>query len=692
MKLIIVESPTKARTITNFLSKDYEIESSYGHVRDLPRGDLGVDVEKNFEPRYVIPTKARKQVGVLKKLAQKADLIILATDEDREGEAIAWHIAQILDLGECKVKSAKCKTVPYKRIVFHEITKNAILRALEKPREIDMHRVDAQQARRILDRLVGYKLSPFLWKKVARGLSAGRVQSVAVRLVAEREAEINAFKPEEYWTIVASLLKCKVQSAKCKNKDKDKESEIFCATLIKANNKVIPKLGIKCKAEVDKILGDLKNAEYQVIDIEQKQKKRNPLPPFTTSTLQQEAGNRLGFSAKQTMMIAQQLYEGLKTGKKAEAGLITYMRTDSFNLAESALRKAGTLISEKYGKNYVCIRRYKTRKKSAQEAHEAIRPTNPFKTPESIQKYLDAKQFKLYDLIWRRMIASQMSAAVLDAMRVDIKASNYVFRATGQRIEFDGFLKIYPLKFKENILPALSLDQILELQKLISEQHFTKPPARYSEAGLIKILEKFGIGRPSTYAPTLHTIQARGYVEKIDRRFKPKEMGLIVNKLLVKHFPKIVDIDFTAKMEQDLDEIALGKKEWQPIISEFWKPFSENLKEKYEEVEKKDVVPDQKTDQKCEKCGKPMIIKMGRFGKFLACSGFPECKNAKPIVKSTGIKCPKCKKGELAEKHTKKRGRVFWGCNRYPKCDFAVWDLKKLEQGEKKEEDKSKEK
>ena len=679
MKLIIVESPTKARTITNFLSKDYEIESSYGHVRDLPRGDLGVDVEHNFEPRYVIPTKVRKQVGILKKLAQKADLIILATDEDREGEAIAWHIAQILD-------SSMAKNKPHKRIVFHEITKNAILKALEKPREIDMHRVDAQQARRILDRLVGYKLSPFLWKKVARGLSAGRVQSVAVRLVVEREEEIKKFKPEEYWTIVASLLKCKVQSAKCKDKDKDKESEIFYASLIKKDDKIISKLGIKCKAEADKILEDLKNAEYKVINIEQKQKKRHPLPPFTTSTLQQEAGNRLGFSAKQTMMIAQQLYEGLKTGKKAEAGLITYMRTDSLNLAQSALQKAETFISEKYGKEYVCIRKYKTRKKSAQEAHEAIRPTNLLKTPESIKAHLDARQFKLYDLIWRRMISSQMSAAVMDAVRVDIKARNYVFRATGQKINFEGFLKIYPLKFKENILPELSVKLILELKKLISEQHFTKPPAHYSEATLIKTLEKFGIGRPSTYAPTLSTIQARGYVEKIDRRFKPKEMGLLVNKILVKHFPRIVDVEFTANMEENLDEIAQGKKEWQPIISEFWGPFEKNLEEKYKEVEKKDIVPDEKTDQKCEKCGKPMVIKMGRFGKFLACSGFPECKNARPIVKSTGIKCPKCKKGELAEKHTKKRGRVFWGCSCYPKCEFAVWDLGKLEDGDKKKE------
>ncbi len=691
MNLIIVESPTKAKTISKFIGKNYKILSSYGHIRDLPKKNIGIDIEHNFKPEYVIPDKAGKIVKELKQVSKKADLVILATDEDREGEAIAWHIAQILKLDK----------KDYQRIAFHEITKKAIEQALENPRKINMNLVDAQQARRILDRLVGYKLSPFLWKKVMRGLSAGRVQSVTVRLIVDREREIKDFKPDEYWTIVASLIKIKNNQEKIESK------------LIKINNKRLSKLGIKTKQEADKILKDLKEAEYKVIDIKKKEVQKHPGPPFTTSTLQQEASRKLGFSAKQTMSIAQRLYEG---------GHITYHRTDSLNLSNEALNVAKKFIEKEFGKKYAlnAHRFYKNKSKGAQEAHEAIRPTQPDCIPGKIKQHLDSSQYRLYNLIWQRFIACQMASAILDATTVDISAfENYIFRATGSTIKFDGFLKVYSAKLKEFIIPPLAKEEMLKLIKLIPEQHFTEGPARYNEASLIKTLEDYGIGRPSTYAPIISTIQERGYTEKDEqKRFIPTEIGFIVIDMLKENFPQIVDTKFTAYLEKDLDKIADNRQDWLSVLQKFYKPFNENLLKKYKDVEKKKL--EEPTDKKCPKCNSSLVIKLGRFGKFLACSNFPECKyteplgedkelkekykdivcdkcggamiikhgrfgpflacsnypkckNIKPIVKSTGVQCPKCFEGELIERKTKK-GKIFYSCSRYPKCDFALWD------------------
>ncbi len=645
MNLVVVESPTKCRTIQGFLGPKYKVLSSYGHIRDLPKGELGIETENNFKPKYVIPLKARKNVNILKKEAEKADSVILATDEDREGEAIAWHLAQILNLGDDK---------NYQRIAFHEITKSAIEAALKNPRALDINLVDAQQARRILDRLVGYKLSPFLWKKVARGLSAGRVQSVAVRLVCEREREIEKFKPEKYWNIEAEL---------------QSQAKSFLAKLVKKDDKVIPKLGIKTKKEAEEIVKNLKSAEFKVNSVEKKEIKRNPLPPFITSTLQQEAWKKFHWPAKFTMRIAQNLYE---------KGHTTYHRTDSLNIADLALFGAKKFIEENFGKNYWAgfLRKYKTKVKGAQEAHEAIRPSYSDKTPEKlkIQMKLEDNQFRLYDLIWRRFIASQMNQAIFDSTTIDIAAKNYTFRATGQTLKFDGFLKVYLVKYEETELPALKVEEILELLKLIPSQHFTQPPARYSEATLIKILEENGIGRPSTYAPVISTIQDRNYIEKNEqRKFRPTEIGMVVNDLLVKHFPEIVDIKFTAEMEKDLDKIAEGEKKWIPVIKEFYKPFAELLKQKEQEISKKDIA-EQKTKKICPKCGAPLLIKLGRFGKFYACSGFPKCRHTAPLEKNIlGIKCPKCDDGDIVEKRTR-RGKLFYGCNKYPECDFALWD------------------
>jgi len=683
MKLVVVESPTKSKTISQFLGPGYKVLSSYGHIRDLPKSELGVDIENDFKPKYIIIPKARKNVQLLKKEAEKAELIILSTDPDREGEAIAYHLAYLLNLDSKK---------PYQRIVFHEITKSAIEEALKHPREIDMNLVDAQQARRILDRIVGYKLSPFLWKKVARGLSAGRVQSVAVRLVVEREREIEKFVPQEYWTIVATLLKIKnpykAEPSGFRQKSKipirpslraiGKNNE-FEAILIKKDGKVIPKLGIKTKEEAEKIVKDLKEAcVYKVINVEKKEVKRNPLPPFTTSTLQQEAWKRFHFPAKFTMRIAQQLYE---------KGFISYHRTDSLNLSDLSLFAAKKWIGDNFGKNYWAgfLRKYKA-KGRVQEAHEAIRPTYPDRTPSAFAKAtadkekLNDAQFKLYDLIWRRFIACQMSQAIFDSTTVDIAAKNYTFRATGQVLKFDGFLKVYPIKFEETELPPLELNEILELIKLIPSQHFTQPPPRYNEATLIKILEQNGIGRPSTYAPIISVIQERNYIEKDEqKRFRPTEIGTVVNDLLVKHFSKIVDIKFTAEMEESLDEIAEDKKKWVKVVRKFYIPFEENLKNKYQEVSKKNLV--EKTEKICPKCGAPLLIRLGKFGRFYACSQFPKCKYTEPLEKITlGIRCPKCrsadrqdKEGEIVEKRTKKR-KIFYGCSNWPKCDFALWD------------------
>jgi len=654
MKLVIVESPTKAKTISRYLGKGYQVLSSYGHIRDLPIKGLGIDVKKDFEPEYVIPEKAKKAAKALKDTAKKADLVILATDGDREGEAIAWHILHILKLSESD----------YERIIFHEITKKAIEKALKKPRKIDLKLVDAQQARRILDRLVGYKLSPFLWKKVVRGLSAGRVQSVTVRLIVDREREIEAFKPDEYWSIEAQLKK-------------DGEDE-FIAQLVKEGAKSIPKLGIKDKKGADQIIENLKDAQYKIADIRSKEIQRHPNPPFTTSTLQQEAARKLGYSSQQTMRIAQQLYEGVGLSK-GSTGLITYHRTDSLNISGEALKKAHDFIQETFGSKYSLPtpRVFKTKSKGAQEAHEAIRPTRPGREPDKIKGKLDRRQFRLYDLIWKRFMASQMTPSVLDSTSIDIEAKgklkkSYLFRATGSVIKFDGFLKVYPSKFKENLLPKLTKNEILELIKLLSEQHFTKPPARYTEASLIKTLEEYGIGRPSTYAPTINTIQKRGYTEKDDqKRFVPTEVALTVTDLLKENFSQIVDVEFTATIEEDLDEIARGKKDWQKTIKEFYEPFIANVKEKTKTVEK--IKFEEKTDKKCPKCKAPMVIKLGRFGKFYSCSKFPECKHSAPIINSTDVKCPECKKGDIIERKTRK-GKTFYSCSKYPKCKYALWD------------------
>jgi len=715
MNLVIVESPTKAKTISRFLGKDFVIKSSFGHVRDLPKKEMGIDIERDFTPHYVVPRKNQKTVTDLKKSAQKAKTIYFATDEDREGEAIAWHLAQIL----------KPTPEQSRRIAFHEITREAVEEALKNPRDIDNNLVDAQQARRILDRLVGYELSPFLWRKVAKGLSAGRVQSVAVRLIVEREREIQAFKHQEYWTIVASL-----QAKEQKNK---KTKEQFEAKLCKINDAALDKFDIATQDKAERIINGLEGANYFVANIQKKEIKRTPPPPFITSTLQQEANRKLGFSAKQTMMIAQQLYEGVELGSKGSVGLITYMRTDSVNLAEKFLTEARKFISTSFGHQYLpaSVRRFTTKSKLAQEAHEAIRPTEASLDPESVCSYLDDHQYKLYNLIWRRALASQMAGAALINTAVDIAAEKketknfYTFRANGLTIKFDGFLKVYGAS-QETILPTLEANEPLDLIKLIPNQHFTEPPARYSDASLVKALEEYGIGRPSTYAPTISTIIERGYVERIEgRRLKPKDIAFTVNDLLVSHFPRIVDYKFTARMEDDLDEIAEGKKKWMPVIKEFYAPFKENLNQKYQEISKME----EKTDEICEKCGSPMVIKMGRYGRFLACSNFPECrnirslksegetepetanevcdkcgapmaiksgrfgkflscsrypecKNIKSLVKSTGVKCPECgknllaedllKAGEIVERRSKK-GRTFYSCNRYPDCKFALW-------------------
>ena len=643
MNLVIVESPTKSKTLQGFLGKNYKVLASYGHVRDLPKGELGIDVEKDFEPKYVIPTKSRKILNALKKELKKTKSVILATDEDREGEAIAWHLAQALGLDKDK---------GYQRIVFHEITKEAIQEALKNPRDIDLNQVDAQQARRVLDRIVGYKLSPFLWKKIARGLSAGRVQSVAVRLVVEREREIKKFLAQEYWTVLATLQKM-IEAG----------PQSFEAVLIKKDDKVLDKLEIKNQKEAEKIIQGLAGAAYQVLEVEKKEVNKNPLPPFTTSTLQQEAWRRFKFPAKFTMSIAQRLYE---TGK------ITYHRTDSLNLSEMSLGIAKKFVTKNYGPNYYQFRKFKTKAKGAQEAHEAIRPTYPEITPD--QAKLDERQYKLYDLIWRRFMASQMKEAIFLATTADIKAKECVFRANGQTLKFDGFLKVYPIKYEEIELPPLEKAEALKLVKLDPQQHFTQPLNRYTEATLIKALEKAGIGRPSTYAPIISTIQGRNYIEKNEKKFfQPTEIGLVVNDLLVEHFPEIVDINFTAHMEEDLDNISQGERKWKQVLEDFYAPFSKNLEQKYKDVSKKEFT-EENLKKLCPKCQSPLLVRLGKFGKFYACSKFPACKYTESLPQNNlGIKCPKCQEGNVVAKRTK-TNKIFYGCDRFPKCDFALWD------------------
>jgi len=707
--LIIVESPTKAKTITRFTAGAFNVEASMGHVRDLPKSKMGVDTEHNFEPHYLVPVKAKPIIAELKKLAKNASEIILATDEDREGEAISWHLAAALGL---KMDNPK---QPVKRIAFHEITKTAIEHALKNPRSIDMNLVDAQQARRILDRLVGYELSPFLWRKIRFGLSAGRVQSVAVRLVVEREREIQAFKQEEYWSVEADLSKL--------NDDKK-----FRAKLHEIEGKKLGKMDVNNEADAKKIVLDLTGAEYQIKDIQTKEVNRNPAGPFTTSTLQQEAARKLGFSAKQTMMLAQRLYEGVELGAEGHTGLITYMRTDSLNLAESALAGIHKEILSIFGKEYALEKpkTYANKSKGAQEAHEAIRPTDVSKKPEDVKAFLDRNQFKLYDLIWKRTIACQMAPAVLEQTAVDITAKDkYLFRANGQIVKFDGFIRAYTEgtdeKAEDEIegsLPELSKDEKLKLHELLPLQHFTEPPPRYTDATLIKALEAHGIGRPSTYAPTLTTIQDRGYVEKIEKKYHPSEEGILVNDLLVEHFPETVDINFTSHIEEELDDIAEGKIKWQEVCKEFYGPFKKHLDEKMESVEKQTEIsttpcahcgqmmiikfgrngkflacPDPESkitqpmpeeqakidelaaktkDEKCPICGGEMDVKRGRFGFFLGCKKYPECKGISKIWNKTGFKCPNCKTGDVVERKSRGRGKTFFACNRFPDCNFIM--------------------
>lgn len=643
-KLVIVESPTKAKTIGQFLGKEYTVESSFGHIRDLPRSTLGVDVENHFVPKYLVPKDKKARVIDMKKAAAKADEVLFATDADREGEAISWHLAEVLGEDEKKIK----------RITFHEITKRAIEAALKHPRPLDMQLVNAQQARRILDRLVGYKLSPFLWRKVQKGLSAGRVQSAAVRLIVEREREIQNFHPEEYWTIDGIFGAAKKE---------------FAAHLTERDGEKLEKFSLPTETDAAKIIATLTNAKFVVANQEEKTSNRSANAPFTTSTLQQEANRRLNLTAKQTMSLAQELYE---------RGFITYMRTDSVNLSPDFQQEAAVHITAAFGARYSHPQMYKTKSKNAQEAHEAIHPTEAALTPDKFRlQSKEARLNKIYELIWCRALASQMAAAELQHHTIDLTTTGtdkikYTFRANGQTIVFPGFLAVYPDQQKETELPKLTLGDAVASKDLTPTQHFTEPPARFSDATLVKALEEYDIGRPSTYAPTIATVIGRGYVERDDKkRLAPTAIAFTVIDLLTEHFPDIVDYKFTADMENDLDEIANGNKKMEPVLEAFYTPFAKNLAEKTETVEKM-TTPDEPTDQVCENCGKPMVIKMGRFGKFLACTGYPECKTTKPIQNKIGMTCPTCQVGEIVQKKSH-RGKIFFACNRYPDCKTAYW-------------------
>lgn len=649
--LVIVESPAKAKTIGKFLGRKYTVKASMGHVRDLPKSQLGVDTEHNFEPKYITIRGKGPVLSELRSLAKKADHILLAADPDREGEAISWHLAHLLGVDEKK----------HCRIAFNEITKEAVSGALKQARPINLDLVNAQQARRILDRLVGYNLSPLLWRKVTKGLSAGRVQSLAVRLICDREREIESFIPEEYWSITGVLTP-------------DKKKNKFEAKLVKKDGK---KLEIHQCVESEKILTELENAVYTVNHIHKKQRKRKPYPSFITSSLQQEAASALRFTARKTMMIAQQLYEGIDIGEGGTVGLITYIRTDSVRIAAQAQEDAQTFIIQKWGKNYVPDTPWTYKeKKGAQDAHEAIRPTSVWRKPADIKEFLSKDQYRLYDLIWKRFVASQMAAAVMDTLAVEIGAKNYLFKANGSTVVFPGFLilnKTKVLKEEEKLLPDLTEGQDLECLSLEPKQHFTQPPARYTEASLIKVLEENGVGRPSTYAPIIGTIQQRGYATKENRYFIPTELGFLIVDLLKEYFRDILDAEFTADMEAKLDKIAEGEMDWHEVLQEFYEPFSQWLEKAYDEIGDIEI-KDEETDEICDKCGRNMVIKRGRFGKFLACPGFPECRNTRPLLKEMGVACPKpdCK-GVIVERKTKK-GRNFYGCSEYPACDFVTWD------------------
>ena len=649
--LVIVESPAKAKTIERYLGKKYKVKASMGHVRDLPKSQMGVDVEHDYEPKYITIRGKGPILKDLKTAAKKAKKIYLAADPDREGEAIAWHLANSLNVDV----TSDC------RVVFNEITKDAIKESFKSPRPINMSLVDAQQARRVLDRLVGYNISPLLWKKVKKGLSAGRVQSVAVRMIIDRENEIKAFIPEEYWTIKADFVKGKEQF----------EGAFFSLNGDRAE--------LKNEEDVKKVLASLSDSEFKVSNVTKKERKRNPAAPFITSSLQQEAARKLNFRAKKTMMLAQQLYEGIELGKEGTVGLITYMRTDSTRISDIAKQEAIAYIENAYGKEFILTEQRKEKKKAnSQDAHEAVRPTSVMRDPSTMKDFLSRDQFRLYKLIWERFVASQMASAVMDTMSIDLENGPVVFRATGSKIKFPGFMKVYvegtddSVEEKENILPEIGTGDTCFSKDVEPKQHFTQPPPRYTEARLVKTLEELGIGRPSTYAPTLDTIQKRGYVTLDNKRFVPTELGEIVLELIREFFPEILDTEFTAKMEQQFDSVEDGKVEWIKVIDGFYQDFAIELAKAEAEMEKVEI-KDEPAGVDCEECGHPMVFKMGRYGKFMACSNFPECRNTKPIVKTIGVKCPKCKEGEIIERKSKKH-RLFYGCDQYPSCDFISWD------------------
>ncbi|MCY8308931.1 type I DNA topoisomerase [Bacillus vallismortis] len=649
--LVIVESPAKAKTIERYLGKKYKVKASMGHVRDLPKSQMGVDIEQNFEPKYITIRGKGPVLKELKTAAKKAKKVYLAADPDREGEAIAWHLAHSLDLD----LDSDC------RVVFNEITKDAIKESFKHPRMINMDLVDAQQARRVLDRLVGYKISPILWKKVKKGLSAGRVQSVALRLIIDREKEINDFKPEEYWTIGGTFLKGK---------------ESFEAGFFGKNGKKLP---LNSEADVKDILSQLKGNKYTVEKVTKKERKRNPALPFTTSTLQQEAARKLNFRAKKTMMIAQQLYEGIDLGREGTVGLITYMRTDSTRISNTAVDEAAAFIDQAYGKEFLGGKRKPAKKnENAQDAHEAIRPTSVLRKPSELKAVLGRDQMRLYKLIWERFVASQMAPAVLDTMSVDLGNNGLTFRANGSKVKFSGFMKVYvegkddQTEEKNRMLPDLKEGDTVLLKDIEPEQHFTQPPPRYTEARLVKTMEELGIGRPSTYAPTLDTIQRRGYVSLDNKRFVPTELGQIVLDSMMEFFPEIINVEFTAKMEKDLDYVEEGDTEWVKIIDNFYADFEKRVKKAEAEMKEVEIEPEY-AGEDCELCSSPMVYKMGRYGKFLACSNFPDCRNTKPIVKQIGVKCPSCGEGNIVERKSKKK-RIFYGCDRYPECEFVSWD------------------
>ncbi|QHS22237.1 type I DNA topoisomerase [Virgibacillus sp. MSP4-1] len=649
--LVIVESPAKAKTIERYLGKKYKVKASMGHVRDLPKSQTGVDVDENYKPKYITIRGKGPVLKELKTAAKKAKKVFLAADPDREGEAIAWHLAYSLDVDE----SSKC------RVVFNEITKDAVKESFKHPRHIDMDLVDAQQARRILDRLVGYNISPLLWQKVKKGLSAGRVQSVAVRLVIEREREIQNFQPEEYWTIETDFIKGK---------------DTFQGSFYGLNGK---KQKLSSQEDVNNILNKMDGDQFKVDKVNKRERKRNPAAPFTTSSLQQEAARKLNFRAKKTMMLAQQLYEGIDLGKKeGTVGLITYMRTDSTRISNTAKQEAAEFIETSYGKEYLGSYKKKKDSEGAQDAHEAVRPTSVNRTPQSLKSVLSRDQLRLYRLIWERFLASQMAPAVMDTVTAHLINNDVEFRASGSQIKFKGFMKVYvegqdDKKKEENkLLPPLEEGETVKAEEINPSQHFTQPPPRYTEARLVKTLEELGIGRPSTYAPTLDTIQRRNYVTLENRRFVPTELGEIVVNILMEYFPEIIDIEFTAKMENDLDSIEEGKTEWVNIIDDFYQGFEKRLKTAEQEMEKIEI-KDEPAGEDCEECGHPMVYKMGRYGKFMACSNFPECRNTKPILKEIGVKCPNCKDGNIVERKSKKN-RTFYGCDNYPECEFISWD------------------